>query len=275
MGSRGFGPGRSSATPAGGGGGGLLTADNGLSAVGSNVQLGGGMIMDTAIDLNGSNLNFRDSGTGLGLFLNTTAGVIDMTTAAGAPRMLLNGGSGLLQLSGGTLNGSLDFDNGAGTIAFNTFSGLVFNIDVNPSSERVFILNSSGNIMFDVNDSVQGYSIGALGYGNNSILVIDDASMLSTLQAGGTTVRLALNGLSDQVDIFNSISNFNMSGNQISMRSGIVDAFIEVDGIADIIRLGNSGGNVGVQINGIAGFTGTVAAPTSITVNNGIVTNVT
>lgn len=50
--------------------------------------------------------------------------------------------------------------------------------------------------------------------------------------------------------------------------------YLEIDDTANIFRITNTLANAGIEINGVAGFTGTVAAPATITVNNGIVTNV-
>jgi len=51
--------------------------------------------------------------------------------------------------------------------------------------------------------------------------------------------------------------------------------FFELDDVAGVLNIDNIAHNMGIQINGATGFTGTVTPVTSITVNNGIVTAVT
>ena len=50
--------------------------------------------------------------------------------------------------------------------------------------------------------------------------------------------------------------------------------FIQIDDAGNAFKINNTASNIGININGVAGFTGTVTPVVSITVNNGIVTAV-
>lgn len=56
--------------------------------------------------------------------------------------------------------------------------------------------------------------------------------------------------------------------------AGLNGGKIELDDTNNVLNILNTANTLGININGVAGFTGTVAAPATITVNNGIVTNV-
>lgn len=139
--------------------------------------------------------------------------------------------------------------------------------------------------------------------GNNNKFAIDDANNLTYVQSGaGRTLNLdAGNGIYQFGD-FDAVSNGNSifvddatnlmqyesgGGRRLYLDAGsniyqigdidIVNngARININDAAGLINFDNAASNVGLVINGVAGFTGTVAAPASITVNGGIVTNVT
>lgn len=71
------------------------------------------------------------------------------------------------------------------------------------------------------------------------------------------------------VDFANDIYSFG------DRSGGILNgSHIEINDAANVLNIKNTANTLGININGVAGFTGTVAAPATITVNNGIVTNV-
>lgn len=122
----------------------------------------------------------------------------------------------------------------------------------------------------------------------NSYNIIDRSLSTGDLVFGaainGNFTRLLVNDPNQNVSIVNQ--NANNRGFEVDFfggnyRLGDIDntgngAKLEIDNnsLNGILRLSNATNDLSITINGDAGFTGTVAAPATITVNNGIVTNV-
>lgn len=100
-------------------------------------------------------------------------------------------------------------------------------------------------------------------------------------QAGGTNgTRLDIQDNAALAEIKTNISNmltldqgggFYRFGDMAGAANGGV---VDLNDAGNVLNLFNTAGTLGININGVAGFTGTVVAPATITVNNGIVTNV-
>jgi len=133
-------------------------------------------------------------------------------------------------------------------------------------------------------------------------LFLDDANLLANIETAAAPMLLLnqLTGLYQLGDISSIANGLRMSIDATAGRYLIQDAGGEmldlerasglysigdigqavngarlvVDDTNSVLRIDNAASNIGILINGVAGFTGTVAAPATITVNNGIVTNV-
>lgn len=123
------------------------------------------------------------------------------------------------------------------------------------------VFSSGGNSGLDLNIAAGIFQMGDLsGISNSSTLIItDSAAELRFLSQGSTILQAEMPG-------------------EI-VRLGDVDAsntgaILAINGSGDFVSIDNTGHNMAVQINGVNGFTGTVAAPATITVDGGIVTNV-
>lgn len=129
----------------------------------------------------------------------------------------------------------------------------------NAGSSIVF--SSGGDSGIDININAGIYQIGDLsGHGNSSqSLIVDSQRQFTFGSSGGNYLNL---------DPSNNIFEIGDLGAQAD---GTV---LSVNQSGGTIGIDNTAHNAGILINGVAGFTGTVAAPTTITVNGGIVTNV-
>lgn len=137
-------------------------------------------------------------------------------------------------------------------------NGVVFQIDNGANEAR--IQNAGGNLLY-INASVGLFFLG--DDANGSGLAIDTAGQVYNIQDNGNPLFQGLfNGANPEVSI----------GDVNAIANGL---FLQVDDATGIVRVQNAGMTAAMEINGVAGFTGTVAAPASITVNGGIVTNVT
>lgn len=160
-------------------------------------------------------------------------------------------------------------------------------------SEDDLILNNGGD-----------YRIGDLaGAGNETKLTINDPSMLADFSTaagrmllldqatgvysigdvdgigGGILMELTDSGgvasiqtINGGMLALNESGQFYRMGDLSSFQNG---NFLEVDDDASLFKLNNTANDIAVEMNGVAGFTGTVTPVTSITVDGGIVTNVT
>lgn len=93
---------------------------------------------------------------------------------------------------------------------------------------------------------------------NGNSLLLDDANnLLAIFNAAGNGLILNMGAFVYDLGDIDSVNN---GGN------------IQIDDVNNTFRIRNSGNTMGIQINGVAGFTGTVSPVNSITVNNGIIT---
>lgn len=129
------------------------------------------------------------------------------------------------------------------------------NFDVQGNQFRI---NDLAISVFNLDPSNNEFSIGKLATGSG--FALDNNTLSITLQTGITVLA------------FSKIGNFYSFGDiDLSQNGGK----ILLNDIGNVLEFRNSANNLGININGVAGFTGTVVAPASITVNNGIVTNIT
>lgn len=120
--------------------------------------------------------------------------------------------------------------------------------------------NGSTFLLLDFSNGV--YQLGDIGgSGNGALILVDDTSQNILARVGGANV-LALD---------TNTGTYDMGDSTGTILNG---AFIRIDDNAGNLIIDNTASNMGILINGVAGFTGTVTPVTTITVNNGIVTNV-
>jgi hypothetical protein len=121
--------------------------------------------------------------------------------------------------------------------------------------------------MGDIDNSVNGLKVIIADFINTFLISdaaanyfnIDAISLLSNWSF--TNVGIQQDGSNNQV----SLGDINAANNGMQ---------IIIDDTANELRIANTGNNSIVRMNGVAGFTGTVLAPATITVDGGIVTNV-
>lgn len=280
-------------------------ADNGLTLNGTLVQLGGPLIQPTDINLGGQPFTVSSGFGGNLIFLDDTFGSILATFGfdSGFPQpsfiqfeadnanifvgqyqaLIITDSLGTFWF-GDTLaavNGTrMEIDDAATNINFRSLSGqmlildqmaqqyamgdlsligngVVFQIDNGANEAR--IQNSSGNLLY-ISAGVGLFFLGddALASG----LAMDTAGRVYNIQDNGSPLfQGVFNGANPEVSI----------GDVNAVANGL---FLQVDDATGIVRVQNGGMTAAMEINGVAGFTGTVAAPATITVNGGIVTNV-
>jgi len=87
------------------------------------------------------------------------------------------------------------------------------------------------------------------------------------MQLGGGLILFSLNT--------NNYLNLNANDCSIGdISTALNGGILQVNDAASIINIDNTAHDMGITINGITGFSGTVANPVTITVESGIVTNV-
>jgi len=300
---RGFGaPLRSNRNSGGGGGGGVLTLDNGLTLTGTNGQLGGLLLAPTLIDLNTFPLQLMNAGLDFGVDINEGFGTVALKGG------LLSGSGVEIDNSNLTRLGDI-YSQGNGTaMSIDDFLQAVTIQSGLGGMPGLFLdfansLFQFGDVNTVVNSSIltidDGNQIVHLQANTNHTLdmnAVADTIILSNISSsltisGGAISMAVVGGGAVTLDSSLPLGQFsvdvNGGGNQIVF-DPTTDTFIygsggggagnsnrmQIDSAADTIEFTNNSSNVGLLINGVAGFTGTVAAPATITVNNGIVTNV-
>lgn len=134
-------------------------------------------------------------------------------------------------------------------------------IDIDDPSSFIYLAAVSGP-MLEVDGLNFQYRLGEIGnFQNRTFFEIDD-----TLQL----VTITTNAANNQIFKLDVQSGFYGMGDLSGVANG---AFIGIDDVAGAFQIGNLANNMNVNINGVPGFTGTVTPVTTITVNNGIVTN--
>jgi len=213
--------------------------------------------------------------------------------------------NGITTLGGGnTIATSLIFDDSGHLRITNNYpptvpvdNGAVLQVDGDITAA------DSLGLMLSTDRATGLYQLGDIDNGANGLrLTIDDAS-----QVGRIGNNIADQLLIDIANNFYSFSDINaaLNGTQLTIddannafrardffgdglfidfsalryRLGDIDTagngnVIIVDDATNVFDINNTAGNIGININGVAGFTGTVTPVVSITVNNGIVTAV-
>lgn len=139
-------------------------------------------------------------------------------------------------------------------------SGLEINLD--SLNSRARILTTLG-AMLDFIENVAGniYEFGDVdGVANLTKVSLDDANRIASINGSGRMLYLN-----------NTLFQYRIG--DIQPDANGTNLFI--DDTTGEFRFDNTASNVSLTINGTAGFTGNVVAPASITVDGGIVTNVT
>jgi len=208
---------------AGGGGGGVTGAQNGVSLVGANVELGGILLANTSIDLAGFTFDALSGNIGIGIDTNPFSPGVFLRTGVGA--------SGL----------ELDGNNGFSTFgdAFN--QGNQTKLSIDDAAENVQITSNS-NTFFDLNIAGLIFGMGDIGSSGNGLqLQLVDSSRNFSV---ASTVGLII-----QTDQANEIYNF---GDVSGVGSGTQ---LSLDGLNGVIRLTsdiNSGAPTQLFFNEVA-----------------------
>jgi len=135
-------------------------------------------------------------------------------------------------------------------------------IVINDAAQSL-VFNAGGNQPLQILSNAGFYQIGFFGSPNNTTFTFSDPAALMQMYAG------AAGGYWIEVDGINETVRI---GDDLNVANGTV---LTVDDQANQFIFKNTANTAGIQINGVAGFTGTVTPVVSITVNNGIVTAVT
>lgn len=161
-------------------------------------------------------------------------------------------------------------------------------IALDPDNGRSYAITSNGDVLGIGLDNGTGLNNGLeIAMGLSEFYVLGDKSLSFTgtqfsLNAG---LGIAFLDLSNGGGALNATRylEFNLSGAAPRARTysfGDIDAQdnglnFQMDDSTGTMAILNTAMNAKLSINGVGGFTGTVAIPTSITVDGGIVTNVT
>lgn len=182
-------------------------------------------------------------------------------------------------------------------------SGNADNLVIDDAAQRI-TLNNNGNQYLTLDIANHLYSIGDLSNAlNNSKILIDDANQVISAEFGATLQQqLYIDPLNQTYwlgDIPNGVNStymyldptlFEVScANNVYLAANVATgsyvfgdfdnanngALIQIQDNTNTFRIDNAAHNMGLTINGNPGFTGTVTPVNSITVEGGIVTNVT
>lgn len=213
------------------------------------------------------------------LFIDDAAGVIELLPN-GQTGIRLDQPAGMFQMG--------DIPGG--------FNQMVFTVD---DSSQQFIWNTANGVVANLNvlgdffigNAISGYGINSngqfefmtIGSGADISLDLDNLNSLYrigdiSLAAAGTRLQIDRAGnnltVADSLgqSLFLDMANFQYQMGDINAVNN--GAVINLDDGGSILNIGNTAANLGISINGVAGFTGTVAPVNTITVNNGIVTAV-
>jgi len=120
----------------------------------------------------------------------------------------------------------------------------------------------SDNYIIDNTLTSGDFIIGnAFGAGNRTSIVLNDVGQLITLRTNAGRMLML-----DQLNAIYQIGDIDLFGNGTNL---------SINDAANLFIIGNNANTAGIQINGVAGFSGTVTPVNSITVVSGIVTAVT
>lgn len=142
-------------------------------------------------------------------------------------------------------------------------AGLQYNFTIDQIANTISFGSNAGLMFQGVQTPGGGqYTIGDAtnGFNQTKILINDLALEIEASSQNGRMMQLS-----------NAASTYTI-GDIDQLLNGTI---LSVDDINGDVRIENTAMNAGVVINGVNGFTGTVTPVTSITVDGGIVTNVT
>lgn len=220
----------------------LTGAQNGLSQVGSNVELGGNPLIHlTSFDTAGFAFQILENGNSVILL---SAGGIQF----GSP--YVGGPYGGMELAGNRLD---------------------------------LVAGSSGVRYLELQDTNQTCTIGDLDIVQSGVLILIDNILPAVIigcPLSGNNTTLNLRDNSEEITIVSANGtwgNFNIGLRLVQF--GDIDGFFNGNMFVINDNLGtfdftNGTNTATININGVNGFTGTVVAPATITVDGGIVTNV-
>lgn len=133
-------------------------------------------------------------------------------------------------------------------------------LSVNDLNRVAKILDSAGD-MLSLDRVADLYVLGDFsGVTSGTAIFIDAANPRGEITSNAGSMLLV-----DQSIGLYLIGDFGGVGN---------GSLLAIDDTTSLFKINNTANNAVVEINGVAGFTGTVAAPGTITVDGGIVTNV-
>lgn len=133
-------------------------------------------------------------------------------------------------------------------------------IELSDSGQTLQFLSTT-NTFLNLNIGAGVFQIGDISTSlNGSVLVLSDTSQFLSFQSAASEFL--------RVDVPNGL--YQMGDIGAAANGGK----IELQDAANVLVLSNTANTLAININGVAGFTGTVTPVTTITVNNGIVTNV-
>lgn len=239
---------------------GIAGAINGLQLIGADVGLGGFLTQNTVIDTDNNELYIENASTNQRY----------LELSPGANRYVF----GLLDTGINSIN-AWSFENDTATLYAGSLSkaievvqstqvyqfGDMMNINNGTYIElfdqsRSLVVRSGLGGMLSLNQNVNTYLIGDYNAVNNGTSIgIYDASSEIISSAGNSTL--------------------NIGNNDITLASGAGGLRVDVSGATGEVQISNNANTAKIRINNVLGFTGTVTPVNSITVNNGIVTNVT
>lgn len=159
-------------------------------------------------------------------------------------------------------NGVWSVDTGNGTAAFQRIQTSV--------GLPVQYLMSDGTNELGISYLARVMDIGSVNVGNGTKVTIDDLNK-QVIQVTDNGFFYMQNTLGSSFFEINVAAGSYSMGDLSALLNGTV---LQVDDIGGLLRISNTANTAAVSINGVTGFTGTVANPVTITVDGGIVTNV-
>jgi hypothetical protein len=240
--------------------GGVAGAQNGLSLNGADVELGGSLIINTAIDLNGSVFEITDS--------SRTQKLLELDPSAN--RYVY----GILNVGGGPDINAWSFEADSSILYAGSLSEALKVTQSTQLYQFGDILTGNNGLFLELFDQQEAFQIrsntGAMLSGSNITLDFG----FGDLAASGNGSSILILDSSNQLIISNGVGTLNMGPTNAALASG-PGARLDVNSGSSEIQFTNNATNVRLRINNILGFTGTVTPVNSITVEGGIVTSVT
>lgn len=217
------------------------------------------------------------------------------TGATSATALKLNNTGGIFQM------GDIDLANNSSTVnIYDNIPQVDINagnvlFSINESSGRATITNTALAATFmEIDYNTGNFNFGDVSaLGSGMMLYIDDSNqeiLLGDANGTGSGINFYIDfgGITSTFQMYDNLGTYFFIGNN---SGGIAPHLfqlgdgaggpaknngsrISIDDQANTLSIANTANNLGIVINGTPGFTGTVTPVTSITVDNGIVTNV-